>query len=321
MSSQVAIFTPPFGREMYQKAQEFLKKGKLVVMPTETVYGIAGHVAFDDSIQSIYQVKGRPSHNPLIVHVSSLEVAEKYALFSRDAYRLAETFWPGPLTLILPLKNGAPVSPYVTAGLSTIALRIPRFVCYDVLKGLDFGLAIPSANLSTKLSPSRFSHLHPDIINGVSAVFDGGECPIGLESTVLDLSVSEPTVLRYGYVLPEDISAILQKKVKVKDQEDDGLLKAPGMMLKHYSPQKPVRINAYEVRDDEYLLGFGDVKNATLNLSKRGDYLEASYHLYDMLYKLDCMQEKACIAVSPIPAEGLGLAINDRLQRASHKGD
>lgn len=302
-----------------QQAAEALRKGHLVAIPTETVYGLAGDATNDRSIAKIYQTKGRPQFNPLIVHVESIVQAKKYVEFNEIAENLAQQFWPGPLTLVLPMKKDAGLSRLVTAGLETVAIRCPaNEIALDLIRVSGCPLAAPSANPSTRISPTCARHVYEGFQGLEEPVFilDGGQCSVGLESTVLDLTEEPPVLLRPGG-LP--LSALSDYNIRAVQQDEK--IKSPGMMLKHYAPRHPLRMNAKEVDEGEILLAFGPnpLKGAkeVFNLSPESNDVEAAANLFSMLHEID---QKDCtgIAVMLIPEDGLGAAINDRLKRASH---
>lgn len=293
------------------RAAEILRAGGLVALPTETVYGLAARVDSEAAIARIYQAKGRPSFNPLIVHVADRAQAEELARFAPVAEELAERHWPGPLTLVLPRLPGAALTPAVTAGLPTIALRCPAHPAMRaVLEAVSVPLAAPSANRSGYVSPTSAAHVLETLDGRIDAVLDGGPCAAGLESTIVavreDGSVEE---LRPGPidVAPRDFSS-----------GRDGI-EAPGQMASHYSPGKPVRLNALSFGNDEFAIGFGAI-SGDCTLSSSGDLGEAAARLYACLHQA-ARSAKPRIAIAPVPDEGLGRAINDRLGRAATPPD
>ncbi|MBT8408170.1 MAG: threonylcarbamoyl-AMP synthase, partial [Alphaproteobacteria bacterium] len=299
--------------EGISKASALLRDGALVAIPTETVYGLAADATSDLAVAAIFDAKGRPTFNPLIVHVASLKEAEKIAEFDADAIRLAEAFWPGPLTLVLPLKPGARISKLVSAGLQTVALRVPaQAEARAVLKALGRPLAAPSANPSGRISPTTAAHVIEGLGGRIAAVLDAGPCSVGLESTILATRPT-PVLLRPGGLPRDAIEACLGSPVADR-QEGEGIT-APGQLTSHYAPKGSLRLNAASARPGEVMLGFGPVA-ADLNLSPGSDLREAAARLFDCLHMLDAKGAKQ-IAVSPIPDVGLGLAINDRLRRAA----
>jgi L-threonylcarbamoyladenylate synthase len=299
------------------RAAETLSAGGLIALPTETVYGLGADARDDHAVARIFQAKGRPHFNPLIVHVASAQVAQRYVEWSDTAQRLASAFWPGALTLVLPLRADAGLSPLVTAELPTLAIRVPAHpVAQALLAAFDGPVAAPSANPSGKISPTTAQHVIDGLSGRIEGILDGGPCPVGVESTIIGLS-GAPMLLRPGGVAAEEIEAILGAPLAQRDQSDP--LTAPGQMLSHYAPGARVRLNATDITEDELLLGFGPV-TCTLNLSESGDLVEAAANLFHHLHALDAMNPKG-IAVSPVPMRGLGIAINDRLARAAAPRD
>ncbi len=303
------------------EAAALLRAGALVALPTETVYGLAGDAANGTAIARIFAAKGRPSFNPLICHVADLDMACRYGELDRRAEDLALAFWPGPLSLVVPLKAGAPVHPLATAGLSTVALRAPRGVAHAVIEAFGGALAAPSANRSGGLSPTRAEHVIEQLGDAVALVLDTGPSPVGLESTIVSLAGETPKLLRPGGVPARTIEEALGAKLERATTADP--VTAPGMLQSHYAPRLPVRLDALSVASFEALLAFGvdavpgtERALAVLNLSPSGDLVEAAANLFAYLGELD-RSGAARIAVQPIPHEGLGEAINDRLSRAA----
>jgi L-threonylcarbamoyladenylate synthase len=313
------------------KAAKLLKQGGIVSFPTETVYGLGGNALDDEAIKRIYEIKGRPSHNPLIIHVASLKQAKQYAEFNDIAEQVASLFWPGPLTLILKQKENNGLSPLCTAGLDTIAIRIPsQKTARAILEQCDIPIAAPSANTSGTLSPTRALDVEHDLGNKIDLIITDIACNIGLESTVLDLSSEPYTLLRAGSITAEDLNNDLEISIQ-NYTPDSATPKSPGQLLKHYAPSIPVRMNAVDLNPGEALLAFGSDKfmgikggggvndledTAKRNLSEGQDLDEAASNLFAMLHDLDRPEHKA-IAVMPIPSIHVGLAINDRLKKAS----
>ena len=296
-------------------AAEILKGGGLVAFPTETVYGLGADASNKDAVMAVFEAKSRPAKNPLIVHVSDLRAAERLAQFGVNAASLAQAFWPGPLTLVLPKDESAKLPAEVSAGRPSIALRMPAHpVAQMLLQRVERPLAAPSANRSGKISPTKAEHVMEELEGRIDAVIDGGACEVGLESTIVGL-VGEPALLRPGGLPAHAIEECLNVSLARSD-EDQNAPEAPGMLASHYAPNSAVRLNATSARDDEVYLGFGRVADATLNLSPTGDFTEAAANLFAYLRELDDMEASA-IAVSPIPELGLGIAINDRLRRAA----
>lgn len=299
------------------RAAHLLAKGELVAFPTETVYGLGGDARSGTAVARIFEAKGRPHFNPLIVHVSSMEMAEEVALFSAEARALAQAFWPGPLTLVLPLKPGAGISDLVTAGLDTVAVRMPAHpVARALLTAFGGPLAAPSANPSGKVSPTEADHVIEGLAGRIAAVLDGGGCAVGVESTIL--SLDPPMLLRPGGLPAEALEEALG--APLASGGDAAKPNAPGQLTSHYAPGAAVRLNAAEKRDGEVLIGFGPTPGADLSLSETGDLVEAAARLFGLLRmadKLATARQATAIAVAPIPEKGLGRAINDRLRRAS----
>jgi L-threonylcarbamoyladenylate synthase len=294
------------------RAVEILRGGGLVALPTETVYGLAARADSEVSVAAIYSAKGRPEFNPLIVHVGRLEQAERLARFDDRARLLAKRFWPGPLTIVLPLREGAPVAPAVTAGLPTIALRMPAHpILQAVLRQARVPLAAPSANRSGEVSPTAAEHVLVSFGEEAPPVLDGGPCQRGLESTIVALRESGWQLLRAGPIAHSAVAALLGDAMPVRD----GRIEAPGQLARHYSPGKPVRLGAESAQGDEYLIGFGAIAG-DCSLSPAGDLSEAAARLYACLHQA-AKSDKPRIGVAFIPEEGIGAAINDRLRRAA----
>lgn len=295
-------------------AADRLRGGGLVALPTETVYGLAARADRAEAVAEIYRAKGRPDFNPLIVHVPSLAAAERLALFDDRARALANAFWPGALTLVLPLRTDAGIAPAVTAGLPTIALRCPAHpVMRAVLEATGLPLAAPSANRSGGVSPTRADHVAASLGAVVPLVLDGGACAAGIESTIVALrDQGRWQILRPGPIAEAQISAILGTD---PDVVTSAAIEAPGQLASHYAPGKPVRLNAVKVTPDEFLIGFGAVAG-DISLSPSGDLAEAAAGLYAALHA-GAAAGQPRIAVAPIPDEGIGAAINDRLRRAA----
>ncbi len=303
-----------------RRAAAVLRRGGLVAFPTETVYGLGAIATQDVATARIFLAKGRPANNPLIVHLAALEQALGFVWMDARARRLAEAFWPGPLTLVLPLKTRSVISKLATAGLSTVGIRIPAHpVARKLLELTGLPVAAPSANPSGRPSPTRAEHVRADLGDAVDLILDGGPCPVGVESTVIDASDPERLVLlRPGGVPRERLEKVAG--VAVAPLTDDGPVRSPGLVGRHYAPRRPLRLEARAVAPDEALLAFGpeplEGARVMLNLSPAGDLEEAAANLFAMLRALDREGVRA-IAVMPIPREGLGEAINDRLQRAA----
>ena len=297
----------------FDRAAEIWRTGGLVAFPTETVYGLGADARDDLAVARIFEAKGRPRFNPLIVHVESAARARDFVQWSDMAEIVASAFWPGPLTLVLPLREGAGLSPLVTADLPTLAVRVPAHpVARALLQAFGGPVAAPSANPSGRISPTEAGHVMAGLAGRIEAVVDGGVCPVGLESTILGLA-NEPVLLRPGGVPVEALEAALGQPLARR--AEGAALSAPGQMRSHYAPGAKVRLEAEAARPGEVMLGFGPVE-ADLNLSRAGDLTEAAANLFHHLHALDAMGAEG-IAVSPIPETGLGRAINDRLRRAA----
>ena len=294
----------PFDRHSIGNAAQLIIAGRPVAIPTETVYGLAADATNAQAVARIYEAKGRPSFNPLIVHVPDLAAAERIGLFSDQARALAEAHWPGPLTLVVPLREDSGIASIVTAGLPTVGIRVPSHSAMQaVLAAVEGPLAAPSANASGSISPTRAEHVLKSLGGRISLIIDGGPTERGIESTIIAATGGPLRLLRRG---PIEIAA---------EEVSGAKIEAPGQMKSHYAPSKPLRLNATEATDDEFLIGFGDVAGAE-NLSASGDLVAAAARLFDLLHEADS-SPKPRIAVAPVPQEGLGRAINDRLRRAA----
>lgn len=296
------------------EAAALLAAGGIAAIPTETVYGLAADAANGAAVAAVYAAKGRPAFNPLIVHVADRGMAGRYAAFDPLAERLAAAFWPGPLTLVLPLLPDAPVASLVTAGLSTIALRVPAHAAMQgVVRTLGRGVAAPSANASGRLSPTRAAHVLESLSGRIPLVLDAGPSAAGLESSILGVADGQARLLRDGAIAIEELAAVVGGPVE--RAADDAPVAAPGMLLSHYAPRLPIRLEAEQASAEEFHIGFGQVPGDDC-LSARGDLAEAAARLFDLLHRADA-SGKSAIAVAPIPTHGLGAAINDRLRRAA----
>ncbi len=315
------------------EAASILKDGGLVGMPTETVYGLAANACDGVAVAKIFAAKGRPQFNPLIVHVNDMDEACAFVEFSTQDEIIAQKFWPGALTLILNRKEDCALSDLVSAGLPTVAVRIPSHKgARALIKACGFPIAAPSANKSGSLSPTTPAHVAQSLGDAVDFILADGACAVGLESTVVDCTGDRPYVLRPGGVTAEDLSEILGEEVGYDLGEGKGQdVKSPGQLLKHYAPSIPVRLNAIDLEEGEALLSFGGIKfmgvkdgsaasnlpdDMVKHLSKHGDLYEAAANLFAMMRALDKPEHKA-IAVMNIPDKGIGVAINDRLKRAA----
>ena len=305
--SKQAVATP----ETITQAAKILTDGGLVAFPTETVYGLGADATNGEAVAGIFAAKGRPRFNPLIVHVTDLAQAQLHGEFNGAAHRLAEAFWPGALTLVLPRRAQTRLSHLVSAGLDTVALRVPSHpVAQQLLLRAGRPIAAPSANVSGKVSATTAAHVAESLSGKIDFILDGGAAALGLESTVIGFENGLPDLLRPGAIARGEIEALVGPLAAA-----DGTIRSPGQLESHYAPRAGLRLNADAVRPSETLLGFGAVTGASRNLSPRGDLKEAAANLFAMLRELD--NSAALIAVSPIPMSGLGEAINDRLQRAA----
>ena len=304
-----------------RNACQVLAMGEPVAIPTETVYGLAGDIHNARSIRRIYEIKGRPAHNPLICHVSSLSMAEEYVSFNESARTLAEAFWPGPLTLVLSRRVTSAALELASANLPTLAIRVPEGISRDLIERFGRGLAAPSANRSGCLSPTSAGHVHAGLGDKVPLIMDGGPCNIGLESTVVDVTEAHCRLLRPGGLDAAAIERVLGEKLWGPVQ--DCALPSPGMMSSHYAPRAAVRLNCTHVFPGEAVVTLGphpvsgaETAASVVNLSESGDLNEAAFRLFDALKRADDSGAKT-IAVVAIPAVGIGNAINDRLQRSA----
>jgi L-threonylcarbamoyladenylate synthase len=308
------------------KAAHCLQEGGLVAFPTETVYGLGADAAQAPAIARLYEAKGRPSFNPLIAHVADFAAARQIAHFDAAATRLAEAFWPGPLTLVLPKTPQCPVAELATAGLDTVAIRVPAHpVARDILRAFGGAVVAPSANISGHVSPTTAAHVASDLAGRIDLILDGGAVAVGVESTIV-ACFEEAMLLRPGGLPREAIEGVLGRALRRLPEDgasDNAQPLAPGMLASHYAPRTPVRLNATSVDPDEALLAFGstaiagaDKANAVMNLSVTSDLNEAAANLFGYLRSLDARTARA-IAVMPVPPHGLGEAINDRLRRAA----
>jgi L-threonylcarbamoyladenylate synthase len=294
----------PFDEAAIGEAAALIRAGQPVAVPTETVYGLAADATDGEAVARIYAAKGRPSFNPLIVHVPDFQSAQAIGVFDEQALKLAQEHWPGPLTLVVPLKEGAQIASLVTAGLPTVALRVPAHDAMQaLLQAVGKPLAAPSANASGRISPTRAEHVLASLGGRIPLVIDGGSTERGLESTIIAATGGPLRLLRPGPLdIPEAMPA-------------SGGVEAPGMLANHYAPTKPLRLNATERQEDEWLIGFGEVQGDT-TLSATGNLIEAAANLFAALHEADA-QSRRRIAVAPIPSGGIGHAINDRLKRAA----
>ena len=295
----------PFSEDAIAEAARLIAVGEPVAIPTETVYGLAADATNAEAVARIYKAKGRPSFNPLIVHVPDFGKAREIADFGPLSRELAEIHWPGPLTIVAPVKPDSPIASLVTAGLPTIGIRVPNHRAIQaLLRAVERPLAAPSANASGSISPTRARHVELSLGGRIALIIDDGPCPRGIESTIVAETGGQLRLLRRG---PLDIEGAVLAT--------GGKLESPGQMASHYAPSKPLRLNASEASESEYLIGYGPVSGDS-SLSPSGDIVEAAARLFDLLYTADA-SPKASLAIAPVPESGLGLAINDRLRRAA----
>lgn len=312
-------------RASVDAAARCLAEGGLVAFPTETVYGLGADATNSRAVARLYKAKGRPSFNPLIAHVADLAAAQSVAFFTAQSLRLAQAFWPGPLTLVLPKASGCSVSDLATAGLDTVAVRVPAHpVAHDILRAFGKPIVAPSANLSGHVSPTTAEHVVNDLAGRIDLVIDDGPVSVGVESTIVGF-LDRPTLLRPGGIPSADIERILGEsliRLSHDSETREAHPLAPGMLASHYAPRTPVRLDARHIESGEALLSFGRRQipgadaSSVMNLSEVGDLVEAAANLFGHLRALDSKRARA-IAVMPIPDTGLGEAINDRLRRAA----
>ena len=311
-----------------KKGAELIREGKLVTFPTETVYGLGADATNDRAVVNIYSAKGRPTFNPLIIHVTSLDEAKRYGKFNSVAEKLAERFWPGPMTLVVKRIPNCGISYMVTAGLDTIAIRVPsNEIARRFLKECGTPVAAPSANASGKVSSTTAEHVRESLGTRAGFIIESGKSDIGLESTIILATGDVPVILRPGYITKEDIEKVVgdvenYDPEKIASGKDGNKPIAPGQLKSHYAPRIPLVMNATSFPADYAVLAFGKVPDdirPDLNLSENGDLAEAACNLFDYMRRLDTFPYKG-IAVMPVPDKGIGVAINDRLRRASQNG-
>ncbi len=308
---QTKIFNT--SRHDLSKASELIKSGGTLAFPTETVYGLGADATNKLAVAKIFQAKGRPSFNPLIIHCFSIEQIQTFAMWSAEAQTVADKFWPGPLTMVLPLSPNSQISSLALAGLQTVAIRMPKHsVAQSLLKLSNTPIAAPSANPSGAVSATKAQHVISRLNGKIEGIISGNSSKIGLESTIISF-LPEPSILRFGAIDETDISEILGLDLKKKRK--DLKITAPGQLSSHYAPKGSIRLNSKVFKKNEVSLGFGQIL-CDLNLSPKGNLTEAAANLFDYLHRLDEMGAEK-IAVSPIPEEGIGIAINDRLRRAA----
>lgn len=311
----------PASDDALVRAAAFLRSGGLVAFPTETVYGLGADARNNDAVARVFAAKDRPSFNPLIVHVTDLAAAGTLGEISKFAVALAERFWPGPLSFVLPRLPDSGLSLLVSAGLDTVALRAPAHpVARDLLARFGGPIAAPSANRAGEVSPTLAAHVVESLGDAPDLILDGGQCTVGLESTVIDLCGERPAILRHGAVTREQLEEQIGTIADASIPEPGAAPRSPGQIARHYAPAIPIRINATDPRPDEAFIAFGETPtgntSAIRNLSPSGDLIEAAARLFTTLRELD-RPEFAGIAVAPVPETGIGRAINDRLRRAA----
>lgn len=311
-------------KDFLARAATLLREGELVAFPTETVYGLGADATNDAAVAKVFEAKNRPSINPLIIHVNGVSMAQDCGEFSNTAKSLAETFWPGPLTLVVPRKRRSPISSLASAGLDTIAIRAPDHpVAQKLISEVKKPLAAPSANISGTVSPTTAQHVADSLGDRVKIILDGGKCRVGIESTIIQISIDGPHILRPGGISREQFERTLgHQAIELKTKAERPA--SPGLVGSHYAPRHPLRLNTCRPRRREVLLAFGpdrpDSAGRSLNLSPTGDLREAAANLFAMLRELD-REDCDAIAVMPIPSVDLGAAINDRLHRAAEQNN
>ncbi len=301
------------------KGAEIIKNGGLVSFPTETVYGLGASIFNPKAVAGIFEAKGRPSFNPLISHIAKVDDMREFVLVDDRAMALAKVFWPGPLTFVLPRIDDNPSLDLVCAGLKTMTVRCPNHkVALSLIEKAGVPIAAPSANRSQTISPTTAEAVYESLGDRVDMILDGGSCEVGVESTILDLTTSKAVLLRAGGITKEEIEKVLGEEVLISDGNPDKPT-SPGQMLKHYAPSKKFRINATAPIEGELYIGFGkEFDFGELNLSKSGDLREAAANLFAYMRQADKNEKYKSIAMAPIPNEGVGRAINDRIKRASY---
>lgn len=311
------IYTPT--QENIKKAAELIKQGGLVSFPTETVYGLGANVYNAQAVASIFEAKGRPHFDPLISHIAEVDFLKEYAATDERVIALAKHFWPGPLTFILRRTDNNPSIDLACSGLNKIAVRMPdNQIALDLIQKSGVPIVAPSANKFKAVSPTTAQHVQESLGDKVHMILDGGACRVGVESTIIDVTEKQIVLLRAGGTAVEDLEEFLGEKILISDGNPDKP-SAPGQLLKHYAPKNSLRINATEKQDNEFLIGFDNVVGADLNLSPSGNLKEAAANLFAYMRLADSLCGDKTLAMSPIPQTGLGLAINDRIKRASYK--
>jgi len=318
MTERLETIVLPATPETIAEAAKRLRAGELVAFPTETVYGLGAEATQDRAVAQIFEAKTRPHFNPLIVHLPDRQSAEQEVAFEASAGRLAEAFWPGPLTLVLPRRTTSEVSLLCSAGLDTLAVRVPASrVAQALLRAVGRPVAAPSANSSGEVSPTTAGHVLASLGGRVPLILDDGPCPVGLESTVVEVRGGRPCLLRPGGITREALEAVAGP---IAEADPEAPIASPGLLQSHYAPRLPLRLDARDAAPDEAFLAFGRAPRtqaaASLNLSETGDLIQAAAGLFAALRALDRPGLRA-IAVMPVPERGLGEAINDRLRRAA----
>lgn len=300
------------------KAAVIIKSGGLVAFPTETVYGLGANVYDANAVSKIFAAKQRPKFDPLISHIADVDILRTYAATDERVFALAKHFWPGPLTFVLNRIDTNPALDLACSGLRTLTVRMPNHqIALDLIRASGVPIVAPSANKYQSISPTTAMHVAEGLGNAVDMILDGGACKVGVESTIIDLTGKDVVMLRAGGTAKEDIEDFLNERVLIGEGNPD-LPTAPGQLLRHYAPKNILRINAEKPDKDEYFIGFGNI-DGDLNLSKSGNLTEAAANLFAFLHLADEKASCGKIAVAPIPLSGLGLAINDRIKRASYK--
>ena len=310
----------PYTSKSLSEAAQIIKDGGLVAFPTETVYGLGANVFNSRAVANIFAVKGRPTFNPLISHIADFAMLDELAITDERMLALAHHFWPGPLTFVVKRKNFDPALDLVCAGLQTMTVRMPNHpIALELIRHSGVPIAAPSANRSQSISPTTARHVYDSLGTKVDMILDGGPCMVGVESTILDLTTNQAVILRAGGLAKEELESFLGEKILVSLGNPDQP-SSPGQLLKHYAPKIPMRINvlAQDRRDDEFYIGFGN-QDGNLNLSKSGNLVEAAANLFAFMHLAEEQSQYPAIAMAPIPDIGLGLAINDRIRRASYR--
>lgn len=300
-------------------AAQTIKNGGLVAMPTETVYGLGANVYIASAVAKIFEAKQRPFFDPLISHIAEIDFLKTYAQTDERIISLAQKFWPGPLTMVLKRTDNNAAIDLACSGLPNIAVRMPSHpVALSLIKKSGVPIVAPSANKFKSISPTTAQHVFDSLGKRVDMILDGGACSVGVESTIIDVTGKNIVILRAGGTSKEDLEKFLNEKVFLSDG-DPNKPSAPGQLLKHYAPEHPLRINAATRQPGEFFIGFGKIADCDLNLSPNGDLCEAAANLFAFLREADQKKDYKGLAISPIPETGLGLAINDRIRRASYK--